>query len=358
MSIVSNNIKYLRRLNGLTQEQFAKKIAIKRSLLGAYEEARANPNITNLKNMAAAFGVSVDNLLKNDLRRLRETPDTLLPLNVSRQTTISTASNTGPSSNRLSVLSEPQPLEKLMDKFSPVAPEIRTVSRQVNLKPIHGHPFHTSSNIPPTRTDKQPYTHHSPVRDIAEAGNERGSIPVFNNHYDPIQTEAKNLLPKSHYPSIQWVSLKDEATYLKNLQNPQYIAQLPVFSLPNLDQGYYRAFESGPDFPLPDSILIGTFVGNWYDIRHGEKYVLVLKRHGIVYRQVANQVKQNGTLLAMACHNGIADMEIPIQEVLEVWAIQAYVGKQMPSSKPSLDKLSSLANELKTEIDRFQTEMI
>jgi transcriptional regulator with XRE-family HTH domain len=49
MSIVSNNIKYLRRLNGLTQEQFARKIAIKRSLLGAYEEARANPNLTNLK---------------------------------------------------------------------------------------------------------------------------------------------------------------------------------------------------------------------------------------------------------------------------------------------------------------------
>ena len=51
MSIVSNNIKYLRRLNGLTQEQFARRIGIKRSLLGAYEEARANPNLENLNNI-------------------------------------------------------------------------------------------------------------------------------------------------------------------------------------------------------------------------------------------------------------------------------------------------------------------
>ena len=74
MSIVSNNIKYLRRLNGLTQEQFARRIGIKRSLLGAYEEARANPNLENLKTIAQVFGTSVDSLIKTDIRKIRETP--------------------------------------------------------------------------------------------------------------------------------------------------------------------------------------------------------------------------------------------------------------------------------------------
>jgi transcriptional regulator with XRE-family HTH domain len=72
MSLVANNIKYLRRMNGLTQEQFARRIGIKRSLLGAYEEGRANPNLDNLMNIAKIFGTTVDNLLKNDIRRLRE----------------------------------------------------------------------------------------------------------------------------------------------------------------------------------------------------------------------------------------------------------------------------------------------
>jgi transcriptional regulator with XRE-family HTH domain len=81
MSIVSNNIKYLRRLNGLTQEQFSRRIGIKRSMLGAYEEARANPNLDNLKMIAQVFGTTVDSLIKTDIRKIKETPG----LNLSNQ---------------------------------------------------------------------------------------------------------------------------------------------------------------------------------------------------------------------------------------------------------------------------------
>jgi transcriptional regulator with XRE-family HTH domain len=139
MSIVSNNIKYLRRLNGLTQEQFARKIAIKRSLLGAYEEARANPNLTNLKNMATAFGVSVDNLLKNDLRRLRETPEMSLPLTTPRQMTVShSGTMPQPTPTRTPGYTEPQPLSKIMETYQQPEQPLRQVSRQISLKPVSG----------------------------------------------------------------------------------------------------------------------------------------------------------------------------------------------------------------------------
>ncbi len=105
MSIVSSNIKYLRKLNGLTQEQFAQKIEIKRSLLGAYEEARANPNLTNLENMAAAFGISVDNLLKNDFKKLREKPELRLSINSARPMTVS---HSGAVSSRRASVTETQ----------------------------------------------------------------------------------------------------------------------------------------------------------------------------------------------------------------------------------------------------------
>ncbi len=68
MSTVSENIRYLRKLKGYTQEQFAEQIGIKRSLLGAYEEARANPNEIYLDSMAEVLGVSVENLLNDDLK--------------------------------------------------------------------------------------------------------------------------------------------------------------------------------------------------------------------------------------------------------------------------------------------------
>ena len=80
MTLVSDNIRYLRKLNGLTQEQFSRKINIKRSLLGAYEEGRANPNGQNIQAIAKAFNTTVELLTRQDLRKLRETPNLSIPL--------------------------------------------------------------------------------------------------------------------------------------------------------------------------------------------------------------------------------------------------------------------------------------
>ncbi|WDF53417.1 XRE family transcriptional regulator [Mucilaginibacter sp. KACC 22063] len=60
MSIISSNLKFLRKKKGLTQQQFADQIGIKRSLVGAYEEDRADPKYDLLKKIALFFDVSID----------------------------------------------------------------------------------------------------------------------------------------------------------------------------------------------------------------------------------------------------------------------------------------------------------
>lgn len=70
MSIVSDNIKHLRKLHSWTQADFAEKIDIKRSLVGAYEEGRADPRLNNLLNMSKVFRVPVDFLISKDLTGL------------------------------------------------------------------------------------------------------------------------------------------------------------------------------------------------------------------------------------------------------------------------------------------------
>lgn len=67
MSIAGLNLKYLRKLRGWTQEEFAGKINIKRSLLGAYEEERADPRLEVLEIVADIFKLSLDELLLKDL---------------------------------------------------------------------------------------------------------------------------------------------------------------------------------------------------------------------------------------------------------------------------------------------------
>lgn len=69
MSIIANNIKSLRKKFGYTQEQFAQKVGIKRSLIGAYEEARAEPKLQTLLAIAHALEVSTDALISDDLTK-------------------------------------------------------------------------------------------------------------------------------------------------------------------------------------------------------------------------------------------------------------------------------------------------
>lgn len=67
MSVAGKNLKYLRKLRGWTQEEFANKLKIKRSLLGAYEEERAEPRIEVLEIVSGIFKMSLDELLLQDV---------------------------------------------------------------------------------------------------------------------------------------------------------------------------------------------------------------------------------------------------------------------------------------------------
>lgn len=64
---INDNVRYIRRQLGLTQDQFAQKLGIKRSLVGAYEEGRADPRLDLLQAMAALAGVSVDQIIGTQL---------------------------------------------------------------------------------------------------------------------------------------------------------------------------------------------------------------------------------------------------------------------------------------------------
>ncbi|WP_460920267.1 XRE family transcriptional regulator [Pontibacter brevis] len=69
MQLVTSNIRHLRKGAGLTQAQLAEKLDIKRSLVGAYEEGRAEPKLSTLVNVAKLFDVSLDELITADLTR-------------------------------------------------------------------------------------------------------------------------------------------------------------------------------------------------------------------------------------------------------------------------------------------------
>ncbi len=69
--MIAQNIKKLRGDKNLTQSQLADKLGLNRSVIGAYEEGRAEPRMTTLVSMANYFDVSLDDLVLTDLAKAK-----------------------------------------------------------------------------------------------------------------------------------------------------------------------------------------------------------------------------------------------------------------------------------------------
>ncbi len=73
MKNIAKNIRHLRRLKKLTQEQFAEDLTITRSRVSSYEEGRSEPPIEVLINFSHYFNLPIDILVKNDLTYATDT---------------------------------------------------------------------------------------------------------------------------------------------------------------------------------------------------------------------------------------------------------------------------------------------
>jgi transcriptional regulator with XRE-family HTH domain len=67
MSQLISNLKYLRTSKELTQQQMAAKLGIPRPTYSGWERASAEPSLSSLRQICEIFGVSLDNLVYDNL---------------------------------------------------------------------------------------------------------------------------------------------------------------------------------------------------------------------------------------------------------------------------------------------------
>lgn len=67
--VISSNIKHLRDVKNLSQEKLADDLKITQSRLGAYEEKRSEPPIEILIKLSDYFHISIDIMIRVDLRK-------------------------------------------------------------------------------------------------------------------------------------------------------------------------------------------------------------------------------------------------------------------------------------------------
>jgi transcriptional regulator with XRE-family HTH domain len=72
---LGHNIKFLRKKENFSQEQFAKIFGLKRSNIGSYEEGRATPPLQIIIKVAKYFNLKIETLISEDISKLLIYPD-------------------------------------------------------------------------------------------------------------------------------------------------------------------------------------------------------------------------------------------------------------------------------------------
>lgn len=156
--------------------------------------------------------------------------------------------------------------------------------------------------------------------------------------------------------NIELVPVKASAGYLNGYGDPEYVAELPKFSLPMFNQGSYRAFEIKGDsmLPLPSgSIIIGEYVENWHDIKAGQTYIIVSKEDGVVYKRVAFKFKEDKGLKLVSDNRNYDPYWVESNDIIEVWKAKAYISTEMPepNPEPTMETLTAMMSQMQKTIN-------
>jgi transcriptional regulator with XRE-family HTH domain len=256
MANIASNLKYLRRKKKLTQQQFADAMGVKRSLIGAYEEDRAEPKYELLKKIASFFELSMDEMAN----------------------------------------------ETINDRWKP-----------------------------------------------KEKG-DGSSVRILSITVD-----------KNDRENIELVPVKASAGYLNGYADPEYISELPRFSLPMFNQGSYRAFELKGDSMLPlqpGTVIIGEFIEDWFNLKPGLTYIIVSKTEGVVYKRVAHKFKTEKGLKLLSDNKTYEPFWVSTEDILEIWGAKAFISTDFPepNPEPSLENITSMMAEMQKNIANLKAE--
>ena len=200
-----------------------------------------------------------------------------------------------------------------------------------------------------------------PERQVSQrnflSDNETSFQQFVDNHLHTVSNFAKNESENptksvaKHTPFVKVSFLKE---YIANCQKVDYLLTLPTISLPFITSDKSRAFEAGTDFPMQNSIIVGTGISDWSDINDGKFYVLITAQMGIIYRRIYNQVKIKGALLLSSDNPSIPSFEISIKDVVEIWEANAFISQQLPEPHISLERVKTIVDDLVVELDRLR----
>jgi DNA-binding XRE family transcriptional regulator len=252
-------LKSLRKQRGWTQQEVADQLGLKRSAIGAYEEGRAEPKLTNLTAFADLFGTTVDELMF------------------------------GSQSSRTS------------QRISGQAMRILTVA--------------------------------------TDSAGKREQVAI--------------------------VPQRAAAGYLDGYGDPEYVRQLPTFSLPLKEvsqDATYRLFqiEGESMLPIPSgSYILSDFVEDWRTIGGMRPYIVVTRNEGLVFKRVENRLDTtHEDFLLISDNPDFAPFVARPDEIVEVWRARGYLAFDWPTPAFSgMERIQGTLDHIRTDIRAIKMKL-
>jgi len=161
--------------------------------------------------------------------------------------------------------------------------------------------------------------------------------------------------------NIELVTEKAKAGYTTGYADPEYIGELPVFTLPFLsDKRKYRTFQLKGDsmLPIPDgSWVTGEFLQDWMNIVSGKAYIVFTLNEGIVFKILENNIRKDGKLVLFSLNPLYEPYEVHINEVKEIWKFVNYISSVLPEPVlPEAQIFQSIA-QMKNDLERIKAKL-
>ena len=160
---------------------------------------------------------------------------------------------------------------------------------------------------------------------------------------------------KENLENTEYVPVKAKAGYQAGYNDPQYLAALPRFSLPNLPkQGTFRMFPTVGDsmLPIPEgSDIIAEYVQDWKNLKPETPCIVILKgNQDFVFKMVT--VQNNGRLLLKSLNSLYQPFEVNSEDVLEVWKYYKHQTDTLPEPETDLQQIKNLLVAFHSEVKK------
>jgi transcriptional regulator with XRE-family HTH domain len=161
---------------------------------------------------------------------------------------------------------------------------------------------------------------------------------------------------KSNNENVEYVPVKAKAGYMAGCHDPEFIASLPKYSLPNLPtQGTFRIFPLSGDsmLPVPDnSDIITQYVADWTTIKPDTPCVVILKgQQDFVFKMVT--INTDGNMVLRSLNPAYNPYKVGVDDVLEIWRFYAYTSRKFPEAQPEMTTILTAIRGLEEKIQQM-----